>query len=151
MKLLVALALAAVPSALAIAPYVPPTPQPPYIINGEECPEGSIVLESGAGACFSGDVPDAEGGVCANDNEPDVAYCSYVPDGFRCARCGPIEPPYLINGEECPESNIMIESGAGACFDDGKDAEGSVCANDGTIDEAYCSYVPEGYRCARCE
>ena len=87
MKLLVALALAAVPSALAMAPYVPPTPQPPYIINGEEC----------------------------------------------------------------PESNIMIESGAGACFDDGKDAEGSVCANDGTIDEAYCSYVPEGYRCARCE
>ena len=47
------------------------------------------MIVGGDGACFDGvpPVPDAEGSVCALDNEPDEAYCSYIPEGYRCARC----------------------------------------------------------------
>ena len=60
---------------------------PRYVINGKECPVGDIELVSSGNACVAG-APhfDPEGAVCANDNEPDEAYCSYIPE-FACARC----------------------------------------------------------------
>ena len=88
----VALALAAAPSALAMAPFV--TAERPeeqsYSIKGKSCKESSIEIQpEECDPTPTEDNPDGdyEGMVCANDGEGVMeAYCSHVPD-FVCARC----------------------------------------------------------------
>ena len=57
----------------------------------------------------------------------------------------------LINGQLCAMEDIVVEDAdqcvRGAPYND---AEGAVCANDGTATEAYCSYDVGPKACARC-
>ena len=57
----------------------------------------------------------------------------------------------LINEQFCAMEDIVVED-ADQCIRGAPDydAEGAVCANDGTATEAYCSYFVGSKACARC-
>ena len=57
----------------------------------------------------------------------------------------------LINGRPCAMEDIVVED-ADQCIRGAPhyDAEGAVCANDGTATEAFCSYDVGSKACARC-
>ena len=51
-----------------------------------------------------------------------------------------------INGQNCSMGNVVVESEGCTPLD----PEGAVCANDGTANEAFCSYEVGSSACARC-
>ena len=71
------------------------------IIDGVECANVVVVDQYGCNP-YSPDY-DGEGVVCANDNTPDEAYCSYDVGEYACARCA---PPPMIDGVEC--ANVVM-------------------------------------------
>ena len=57
----------------------------------------------------------------------------------------------LINEQFCAMEDIVVEDAdQGIRGDPQYDAEGAVCANDGTATEAFCSYDVGSKACARC-
>ena len=117
------------------------------IINGDDCDGADIVTVDKV--CSPG--KDEEGSVCANDGRADEAYCSYDVGPNACAYCF-IEDYAVINGADCDKADVVIVD-EHACIPEKpyNDQEGTVCANDGGINEAYCSYGIGPNACAYCK
>ena len=80
-------------------------------------------------------------------------YCGFDDefDALCCATCDkPLPPTVQINDQPCPLGSVVhvssCEPGAPHF-----DAEGSVCANDGEENEAYCVYDVSSSACAYCD
>ena len=103
---------------------------------------------------------DPEGMVCANDGEPNEAYCSCMPlpaltpsqlrslivlelvaddvGESTCARC---KNHIIIKGKECAEGDVVVvEESECVPGHPHFDPEGMVCHYDGQPTESYCSY-----------
>jgi len=57
----------------------------------------------------------------------------------------------IINGTDCPVSNVVLVNEGCVQGSPHFDYEGMVCANDGMDDEAYCSYNVSSVACAYCK
>ena len=81
------------------------------------------------------------------DSANDLGFQCHMKD---CAAIGDGRK-LLINGQLCAMEDIVVED-ADQCIRGAPhyDAEGAVCANDGTATEAFCSYDVGSKACARC-
>jgi len=128
---------------------------PDGVINGADCDGADIVIVGDW--CIPGEPHfDPEGAVCANDETRYEAYCSYGVGPNACAYCDngalvPILPEGVINGADCDEADIVIVGDWCIPGEPHFDKEGDVCANDGSWNEAFCSYRVGLNACAYCD
>ena len=79
---------------------------------------------------------DPQGMVCANDGQPDEAYCNYLFGPNACVTgCRSFEPTLS------PEDKCVVIGDWCIPGSPHNDPQGMVCANDGQPDEAYCNYL----------
>ena len=79
--------------------------------------------------------------------EPDASFTCQMKDCAAIGEGGKL----FVNGLLCAMEDIVVED-ADQCIRGAPhyDAEGAVCANDGTATEAFCSYDVGSKACARC-
>ena len=121
------------------------------IIDGVECANVVMVNQYGCDPDY-----DEEGMVCANDNMPTEAYCSYDVGEYACARCAPCADANSDCGDwassgECQNnpgymlSNCMLS--CGVCAPTEPPASWGCKVGDGAIYRDSASTTTDGLQC----
>ena len=121
------------------------------IIDGVECANVVVVAPNGCDPDY-----DEEGMVCANDDMPDEAYCSYDVGDYACARCAPCADANSNCGDwasygECQNnpgymlSNCMLS--CGVCAPTEPPASWGCKVGDGAIYRDSASTTTDGLQC----